>query len=84
MLPEPKGFEPALDGLSFDCELPKKSNPSSESPGLVDLAGAGAAKLLFTGLPLGMSVVLGLTGGTGVSSPKRSTLGACCRGGSGC
>ena len=85
MLLELNGVEPALDGLSFDCALPKKSKPSKESPGLFGLVDAGAAVVLFTGLELGMSVVLGLTGATGVSSPNRSKLGAGCRdGGGGC
>jgi hypothetical protein len=81
---ELNGFDPALDGLSLDWELPKKSNPSNESPCLVCLVEAGAAEALATGFELGMSVVLGLTGGTGGSSPNRSMLGAGCRGGGGC
>lgn len=75
---ELNGFDPALDGLSFDWELPKKSKPSSESPGLVCLVDAGAADAPVTGFELGMSVVLGLAGGTRVSSPNKSILGAGC------
>lgn len=78
VLVEFNGFEAALEGLSCPCGLPKKSKPSNESPVFVCLAGAGAAEVLLTGFELGMSVVLGLTGGTGVSSPNRSMLGAGC------
>ena len=84
VLLEPSGLEPALDGLSVDCGLPKKSKPSNESPGRVGLATAGAAVVLFTGFDLETSVVLGLAGTTGVSSPNRSMLGAACRNGGGC
>jgi hypothetical protein len=73
-----KGLDAPLDGLSFDCELPKKSRPSNESPGLVDLVAAGAAGVLVTDFELGISAVLGLMGGVGVSSPNRSRLGAGC------
>jgi hypothetical protein len=76
-----KGLEAPLDGLSFDCELPKKSRPSNESPGLVDLVAAG---VLVTDFELGISAVLGLMGGVGVSSPNRSTLGAGRRTACGC
>ena len=52
---------------------PKKSRPSRESPGLVGFGGAVA--LIGGGLVPGVSVVLGLAGGVGASSPKRSTFG---------
>jgi hypothetical protein len=81
---ELNGLDGPLDDLSFDCELPKKSRPSNESPGLVGLVAAGAAGVLVTGFELGISAVLGLTGGVGVSSPNRSTLGAGCRPACGC
>jgi hypothetical protein len=51
---------------------------------VVCLVEAGAADVPVTGFELGMSVVLGLTGGTRLSSPNKSILGAGCRGGGGC
>jgi hypothetical protein len=78
------GLDAPLDGLSFDCELPKKSRPSNESPGLVGLVTTGAAGVLVTDFELGISAVLGLMGGVGVSSPNRSMLGAGCRVACGC
>ena len=66
----PALLDAALAGRPGDeaVELvgPKKSNPSRESPGFVDLGG--------TGLDVG-SVVAGLGAGA-VSSPNRSTCGA--------
>ena len=53
--------------------MPKKSSPSKDSPGLFCLGGGGTA-VLACGLD-GISVVLGLAGGSGVSSPKRSMAG---------
>lgn len=72
---ETKGLDAALDGRPFEgWELPKKSNPSKESPGLFCFGGCETD--LTCGLE-GMSVVLGRTGGeTGASSPKRSIAGA--------
>ena len=81
---EPNGLDAPLDGLSFDCELPKKSRPSNESPGLVGLVAAGAAGVLVIDFELGISAVLGLMGGVGTSSPNRSMLGAGCRVACGC
>ena len=81
---ELNGLDAPLDGLSFDCELPKKSRPSNESPGLVDLVATGAAGVLVIDFELGRSAVLGRMGGVGVSSPNRSTLGAGCRAAWGC
>ena len=69
----------------FVCGLPKKSRPSNESPGFVILPDAGAAEARAIGLELGISAVLGLMGGAGVSSPNKSTLGGgCLIGGGGC
>ena len=61
------GLIPALDGP------PKKSSPSSESAALEGFVGAVA--LRGGGRAPGVSVVLGLAGGSG-TSPKRSTGGA--------
>ena len=66
------GPEEVLDGLLVaDEEVPKKSNPRSESPGLfcfggaVGFGGSGAVCVL------GISVVFGLTGGAGASSSNK-------------
>ena len=73
---EVTGFAEALEGLfeGADGGPPKKSSPNNESPGFVwDFGGAGD----FGGRAraLGMSVVLGRTGGD-TSSPKMSIVGA--------
>ncbi len=71
---EPDGVEAELDGLAdvADGGPPKKSRPSNESAALACFRGAEACG---GAVRLGMSVVLGLTGGSG-TSPKRSTGGA--------
>lgn len=81
----PNGLDAALDGRPgmLAGALPKKSRPSNESPGLLTLPGGGTAAL-FTDFELGISAVLGLIGGAGVSSPNRSRLGTARRGGCGC
>ena len=79
----PTEFDEALDGRAEGWEEPKKSRPSRESPGLLCFAGAGGPAFA-TGLELGVSVVLGLIGGAGMSSPNRSMVGAACRCGCGC
>lgn len=71
--------EVAEDGLGgADCEGPKKSIPSRDSPGLVCLGGAAGA---FAGAALTAgSVVLGLAGAASSISPNKSTggfLGGC-------
>jgi len=78
---DPVGVDAELDGLPIeeDGGPPKKSRPNNESAALVCLGGpediGGGSRLP------GVSVVLGLTGGSG-TSPKRSTGGAA-RGGGG-
>ena len=70
----PDGVEAELDGLPdvVDGGPPKKSRPSKESAALACLGGAEA----FGGaVRLGISVVLGLVGGSG-TSPNRSIGGA--------
>ena len=70
----PDGVEAELDGLPdvADGGPPKKSRPSNESAAFACLLGAEA----FGGADRpGMSVVFGLTGGSG-TSPNRSTGGA--------
>lgn len=79
---EPAGVDEEVAGLPPEAEggPPKKSRPSKESAafdclrGPVALGGGGRAP--------GVSVVLGLTGGSG-TSPKRSTGGAAPGGGTG-
>lgn len=69
------GVDEALDGLAeaVEGELPKKSRPIKELLGSDCLEGAEA----FGGVGRvpGVSVVLGLAGGVGIS-PKMSGLGA--------
>lgn len=67
--------------IGADGGPPNKSRPSSESPGRVGLGAADA--LIGGGLVPGVSVVLGLAGGTGATSPKRSTLVVARGGGTG-
>ena len=71
---EPDGVEAELDGLPdvADDGPPKKSRPSNESAAFACLGGADSFR--GAGRP-GMSVVLGLAGGSG-TSPNRSTGGA--------
>lgn len=77
---EPPGVDAELDGLPLEDDggPPKKSRPSSESAAFVDFGGpedfGGGIRLL------GVSVVLGLAGGSG-TSPNRSTGGAALGGG---
>ena len=76
-LVEPMGLEAALIGLAGvdeAWELPKKSSPSKESPGFC-FGAAVTAVALTAGRAEVVSAVLGLTGGMGLSSPKRSMLG---------
>ena len=71
---EPTGVDDTLGGLTpVVDEPPKKSSPSSESAALEGLGGAVA--LGGGGRAPGVSVVLGLAGGSG-TSPKRSMGGA--------
>jgi hypothetical protein len=74
---EPSGLELALDGRAGAdvAVLPKKSSPRSESPCLGCRAIVGIA-LLGCGGVLVLSVVLGRTGGAGLSSPSISIVGA--------
>ena len=71
---EPRAFPEALEGLSAGAEggLPKKSRPNNESPcfacGFVGTEAIGGAARE------GGPVVLGLTGGFGIS-PSMSMLG---------
>ena len=71
---EPDGVDAELDGLPdiADGGPPKKSRPSNESAALACLG--GAESLGGADRP-GMSVVLGLAGGSGTSL-NRSTGGA--------
>jgi hypothetical protein len=81
--PEPVGLGLVLEGREVVAlwVLPKKSRPSSESAGLCCLLDDSGA---FGGARRpGGSVVLGLTGGEGVSSAKMSNVWACCRRGAG-
>lgn len=73
---EPSGFDAELADRVGGAELgvPKKSSPNKELSGF-DCLG-GAAKFSGGGREPGTSVVLGLAGGDGASSPKRSTAGA--------
>ena len=73
---EPAGVEVELEGLAEEVVdgPPKKSRPSKESEVFVGFG--AAADFAGGGLTVGVSVVLGLTGGAG-TSPKRST---CCEG----
>lgn len=68
-------FGVALDGRpeGADDGPPKKSRPKRESAGFDDLG--GGAVLDGKGRVLGVSVVLGLAGGAGMS-PNMSTCGA--------
>ena len=71
---EPAGVDDTLDGLTPEVDgPPKKSSPSSESAALDGLV--GAVTLGGGGRAPGVSVVLGLAGGSG-TSPKRSIGGA--------
>ena len=71
---EPAGVEDTLDGLTPEVDgPPKKSSPRSESAALDGLVGTVA--LGGGGRAPGVSVVLGLAGGSG-TSPKRSMGGA--------
>jgi hypothetical protein len=74
---EPSGLEEALEGRAGpeDGALPKKSSPRSESPCLVWRVVVETA-LLGGALTEELSVVLGRTGGMGVSSPNKSIVGA--------
>jgi len=74
---EPSGLELALEGRTgaVDAALPKKSSPRSESPCLGCRVIEGIALLGCVGL-LELSVVLGRTGGSGLSSPSISIVGA--------
>ena len=65
---------PVLDGLAggAECDPPRKSNPSKLSPGLVCFGGAAGA--FCADLCTAGSVVLGLAGATGSSSPNKSTF----------
>ncbi len=74
------GLEDELEGLADEPDggPPKKSRPSNESDALVGLGGAEA--LRGGGLAPVVSVVFGLTGGSG-TSPKRSTWGVAFGGG---
>ena len=68
-----RGFAAELAGRALaGWELPKKSKPSNESPGFVCFVAVGAAR----GCGRTLSVVLGLAGGEGASSPNRSMFGA--------
>lgn len=77
---EPPGVDAELDGLPMDDEggPPKKSRPNNESAAFVCFGGPedleGGSRLP------GVSVVLGLAGGSG-TSPNRSTGGAALGGG---
>ena len=71
----PDGVEEELEGLPevVDGGPPKKSRPSRESAAFVGLG--GWELLEGAGRVPGVSVVLGLAGGSG-TSPKRSMFGA--------
>ena len=73
---EPSGFEAELADRLGGAELglPKKSSPNKELSGF-DCLGE-AVRFRGGGRVPGTSVVLGLAGGNGASSPKRSTTGA--------
>lgn len=68
--------EDALDGRAggADCVPPKKSRPSSESPGLFCFGGAAGALGGGGRVEIAGSVVLGLAMEGVGSSPKRSTF----------
>lgn len=71
---DPKVLPVAVDGrLVGGCGVPKKSNPSNASAGFVCGLGAGGCCLGGARIFVA-SVVLGLAGGVGVSSPKRSRV----------
>lgn len=65
------------------CDEPKKSNPRRESPGLFCFGGAAGCDNFGAACALGISVVLGLTGGAGASSSNKLTDCRCAGAGRG-